>query len=108
MYHVRSYVKTCQVASYLIANIYLPPFPLWKGSILLLQVRFLAVHPAITSNRASAKCVYHTQCLCVLAKLLNTWIVMGPTSLTLAAKKLFQWVLAEVLAQEYFHSINRK
>ena len=56
--------------------------------------------PAITSHRASAEAVDDSESLRVLIELWQIGMVAGAPTLSLATKKVFQWILTEGHAQK--------
>ena len=79
------------------------PFSAWGFSfvqwniIILLLLSFV---PTAITPHISAQAVDHPQCLSILAELLDSWVLVNPTSLPLAAKKFLERVLADSLAQK--------
>ena len=69
---------------------------------------FLGSFSTVSICRWSTERIHNSEGLCVLAKLFHIWIFMCSSSLTLAAKKTFQRVLAKSLTKERLHSMERE
>ena len=66
----------------------------------ILLVQYGCAASAVASCWTLAKCVNHSQCLGVVDELLDIWIVMRPSSLSLTAEEVLKGVLAYSLAKK--------